>query len=299
MKHQLHLRYPNSRLFLTSIPKNGCTTLKNFFQDIELKHLGKDTSQRDYGPDGMHVHVDRFRFRVSTGPRKDDSHSVLVLRNPYSRVASAWINKFLYAQGDYAIVNRHRNRAFAQLGEMSTQEIRKGFRAFVEELSCSNAFLESDNHWRPQSHFFRDLADYSIVLETTEIHKLPTILADRGVSKELLDSCNLHHFNKSESPVYDFLWSPGTAALVERAYSEDFFALGAARIEVSQPQERADHEIFTELSSADVARINRSRLQSADQLLRLTYESKSWRWTQQFRKLISYSQYLRWRLGAK
>lgn len=299
MIHQLHLHYPNSGILLTSIPKNGCTSLKNYFLDIELAYSGSDLNQREYGFQGMSIHAKRNRFRARSGPKKRDGISVLVLRNPYSRVASAWVNKFLYAQADYAIVNRHRDQPFARLGEMAPEDIRQAFREFVVELNSSDDFRESDNHWRPQSQFYRNLTDYSIVLETTEVIKLPTLLADQGVDEQALNSCVLMHFNRSDSTIYEILWSPGTTELVEAAYAEDFLALKAAGIPVTKPVEKSDDETPKSLSPEDIQKILESRLRSADQHLEVTYASKSWRWTKPLRRLASAFEEIRWRIAGK
>lgn len=299
MTHQLHLYYPKSRLFLTSIPKNGGTSLKNYFFDIEAQSTNLGQAPREHEDHGMGIHkLNKLFLSASTAP-KDDSISVLVLRNPFSRVASVWVNKFLYAQNDYLILDRHREAGFARLGNMSPAEIRLAFASFLTDLSSSRNFLESNSHWRPQRHFYGDSSSYSIVLETEDLGSLPKLLLEHGIDQKVLSRCNLMHFNRSNHLIYEFLWSPGTIKLVEDAYDIDFAALRNAGIKVAKPKEVPDEKVPPSLAQDELQAILRSRLEGAEQLVRIFRTSKTWRYTTPIRRVTSLLEKLLWVLKRK
>jgi hypothetical protein len=282
----VHLYFPKSNLFYTAIPKNGITTLKNFLEDIEHAH-GPTPITKDEGLHGMSVHRRTRRFKARTETPRPQQLSILVLRDPFARIASAWVNKFVFAQGDHFPLWRHRQEPWASLETFSPRELRECFEAFVINLYNSREFLLSDNHWRPQTSFFKDWTDYSIVIEVAKLNRIPDLLREKGVAPHILARSSLRHFNASDSQVFDYLWSPRTVELVETIYEQDFKALASASLLVKPPLPALEAQLPSSLSGDLLEKIIRSRLHSAQRMIAELTESKSWRYTGFIRNVIS------------
>lgn len=280
----MHFYYPKSNIFYTSIDKNANTTLKNYFTAIEQLSHQPGTVLRDFGKHGFEVHKSDHRHKVNLDKPKAQHVSVLVLRNPYSRLASGWVNKFLYAQGDYSTFNRYRHESFANVGSLTPMSIRFAFEEFVKALSNSEYFLHSNVHWRPQSAFFISSSDYSIVTEVSELHRLPKMLEQKGLDPRLLSECPLPYFNKSASAIFDFLWSSETKKLATEVYRQDFELLSSAGISQLEPTVRRVEDLPTSLEDSEIQHILNTRLESADAFAQSILGSKTWRLTTPFRK---------------
>jgi hypothetical protein len=138
--HQLALRhtmmlYKHSVLF-TFIPKVACSTMR-LSVAIENGCI-KDATQ------GNWIHKNNQTFNASLAECINAKYTFVIMRCPFRRLASVFLDKIVSKDPlawSYQI-NRHRS---FNLNDLT-------FREFVLSLDTP-AIINSDIHWRPQSHF--------------------------------------------------------------------------------------------------------------------------------------------------
>lgn len=184
-----HFYFPTINIAFTLVPKTGCTTVKNYLYALEtIASATNPAIPQSFLGEAIHFSaaVGDYEIDEISSSKYSKAHKILVLRNPYKRALSAWANKLLYLTFDIGSFKRHRDASFTPLHFNSISELDKRFEDFTRELANDQTFLFSDQHWRPQSEFIKDLGDYNLILETGQLSKLPIEL-ETVVSKEYLD----------------------------------------------------------------------------------------------------------------
>jgi len=166
----LHRRWPNAQLFVVEnrrilfqpVAKNGCTSLKTLMVDLsdipdkaavrERVHEATDSART-----GLHL-KDRSAEEVARILAAPDYFRFGVVRDPFDRLVSAYVEKFVVKRGaayqHYAtgpVVAAVQGRAEADHAAGIT------FRQFVEHV-IGVPPERLDPHWRPQIDYFRDVA---------------------------------------------------------------------------------------------------------------------------------------------
>ena len=147
-----YLYDPARRLVCAAIPKNACTDLKHWFLSLIEPEKLADPGLR------LHAYV-RATHALARLPRGEieaalrDSFVFAFVRDPLSRVVSAYVEKFCRpAPGELFEPARE---VIAQVaGGGGAEGI--SFRQFVRFLSDA-ADEQMDPHWRPQGAFVRDV----------------------------------------------------------------------------------------------------------------------------------------------
>lgn len=127
------------------IPKNGCSAMR-YSLGIENGFIT--------GPENYRwIHDNLYTFSADQRGLITAGYSFVILRCPYARVASAYLDKIVGNQVD----------AWALLPIYSTDEKAEtlSFKRFVTILK-NRGLLRSNIHWRPQSHFlvYSNYSDY-------------------------------------------------------------------------------------------------------------------------------------------
>ena len=133
--------YPRLELAYTYIPKNACTSFK--------RTLGR--AQGWLSEDARSAHDMNVRWWLSGLARYSGTEErIVVLRDPFDRILSGYLNRFLM-RDDEAAHHAMGTGLAEQLGpDSTTRDVT--FADFVEYLSRTpNRSL--NEHWRPQSDF--------------------------------------------------------------------------------------------------------------------------------------------------
>lgn len=291
-----HYFLPKTKLAFTEIPKTGCTTLKNYLLGLEQEFGQENPGAKAANYLDMQIHGYRGAgvYRVSKPFfwRKKASHRILVLRDPYKRVVSAWANKLLYAQSDFSIYGKYQDEPFTPKDMASLKELNQALELFLEKLVTDPEFLESDRHWRPQHTFVQNLETYDVVLETGNLSSLQDNLRNDPSFRSLVDNRPVPRFNSTRREMLEVLGTERIWQLVEQVYGEDFVLLQAAglpeplrpQVTLSEPDPEA---AFIE---REWAFVRHSRVESELSTLRGSLStlrgslsalrnSRSWRWT--------------------
>jgi len=129
------VHYASGAVF-TFIPKNACTSLR-----VSLAMAnGAIADPADWG----WVHQNNPTFAASLSELARATRTVVVLRCPFSRLASTFLDKIV-----------SRDREFWALSRLSRDTISPDtltFRQFVDWISRPGIF-RADIHWRPQADF--------------------------------------------------------------------------------------------------------------------------------------------------
>jgi hypothetical protein len=148
------------------------------------------------------------------------------LRDPWSRLWSAWQSKFLVRANRY--VRNYRDEPFFPRVPQRASDIVEDFRTFVELAPwTTDPRLAEDLHFRPQVRALQpeaipftriyDLREFGTMTADLHAH-LQTI----GQDKELY----VPRANETPVPMSREVWAGGLKERVEQLYREDFDAFG-------------------------------------------------------------------------
>lgn len=226
MRHALCF-YRRKSIF-TFIPKNACSSLR---LSLALANgVIADESQHRF------IHKNNDLFAATIRDICEHEFSFIILRSPYSRLVSVFLDKFLSrSPGCESIVGFPRHSQ--EFGQFTFEE-------FVSRLHANKQALSSNNHWIPQSRFllFEDYTNY-FRLEDIEHCKdrLAKIigfqlvdarsLTNHGLeSKTLVPIPNSHKTTINalqklkvggQAPTLNSFFTEGITAKVKEIYAED------------------------------------------------------------------------------
>ena len=127
--------YP-SRAIYSFIPKNGCTTLRIALAMGNGVVIGRE--------DWHWIHKNNRTFVASLAELVTAPHSFVILRCPFRRLASAFLDKIVNRSPEFWALHR-------QLHD-TLDSTTFTFSDFVD-LICKPELRKLDIHWRPQSDF--------------------------------------------------------------------------------------------------------------------------------------------------
>jgi hypothetical protein len=282
---------PSTNIVFTVIPKTGCTSLMNYLFDNE--RISKGQNPKNLGEVGLGLGIHRLpelqtlRITSRNLSKFADAVKILVLRNPYERVLSAWLNKFLYAQGDYSIFSERKQEIFTPVWFETVADLNVCFEAFLMQLAKDPDFLNSDPHWRPQSSFVNDAKEFDLVFETSSLSRLQGALAKIPGLTSLVKNRPVPKLNATRPALDGLIGNKAAWLLVDEIYSDDFQLLASAGLVNQTPPTPAllSEQQQSAILASEVPAIFSSRFASQANLLEVIKSSRSWRWNQWLRRL--------------
>lgn len=225
LNHAL-MDYRSNALY-SFIPKNACSTLR---VSLAIKN-GCIPSKKDFN--WIHNNNDTFRATLKEAILAD--YSFVILRCPYRRLVSVFLDKFILRTPDAW--------GYYDLIERKTELNKLTFRQFVESLNMPK-IKNSNIHWRPQVQFllFEEYSDYFCLedLATAKItlkEKTNLELIDaRPLTKHGLDKyTKITDGNFSDTPLeeledlkkqgktpdYPTMYDQELIEMVKKTYKED------------------------------------------------------------------------------
>lgn len=152
------LQHYRSRTILTFIPKNGCTSLR--------VGLARANGVLSDDSDWRWVHQNNETFAADLGDLARADASVVVLRCPHARLASAYLDKIVRRM---PVLHQLSQRLDAPIDVDALT-----FRDFVQLVS-KPGILRSDVHWRPQIDFLV-FQDYTHWLDFADWNRVGAVI---------------------------------------------------------------------------------------------------------------------------
>lgn len=190
----MHLVSHQHELVLITIPKNACVTMRYLFHYLEQGRLEEFEALESRPPGNIHVECRRLYGDRVPGP---GYQVYAVLRNPWSRVASAHADKVARA-GWLRSAGVRSLSDFVRFLEL----------AGVERPSC-------DQHWRAQHTFFGGLGP--IFLRSDRLQEG----ADAMLAKIGQPAIRLPNWKAGVTAPHKGRFSPAEAAVIGRLYARD------------------------------------------------------------------------------
>lgn len=160
--------YPRLRLAYTYIPKNACTLLKRTFGEAQGWLTSASHSAHE-------MRRGRWLRGLASAARAEER--IVVVRDPFDRVLSAYLSKFVLARDDVA--DQAIGGGLAALLPDGATRVDVTFADFVTYLSRTDGrYL--DEHWRPQHEFL--IGRYTRVVRFDDLAAGTAFLAGRGLT---------------------------------------------------------------------------------------------------------------------
>lgn len=209
-------------------PKTGCSTLKSALIELEQTGTAPDTNALDYkiihsSSSPLNVNPPLYPNKTLTRLKSSNYIFFTFVRNPYTRLLSCYVNKFVVKISPVAEIF-HRTFGTFPID----------FEHFVQ-LIATQADHEMNPHWRVQStQIHHDAVPYDFIgrFENYD-HDFKAVFQAIGVAKDQVPQCR--HLNKTphQNPC-PTKFSIKTAKLIYERFKADF-------INFQYPE---DHQIF-------------------------------------------------------
>jgi hypothetical protein len=194
------MTYPGIGVVYNRIKKNANTTTVRLLGTLDTGNFG------DKAPS-----LSRIPYAEIWALRK--SRFLVIVRNPYTRLLSAFLEKF--RREEY----RQRHGDFAQTPA--------GFEAFVDWLAAGN--VDKDGHWREQTHhLFMPLHKFDAVVRFENLRAdMLSFLTSVGLSDpdDALGDIHRRNSTSADTILHEF-YTPRVAKIVAKLYARDFEELG-------------------------------------------------------------------------
>ncbi|MEM1187453.1 MAG: sulfotransferase family 2 domain-containing protein [Pseudomonadota bacterium] len=238
------LRLYKSNAIYSFIPKNACSTMR-----LSLALYNNCLATTD---DFKWIHKNNLTFSADLFSLVTASYTFVILRCPYSRLASVYLDKVVGEETSQKFIDRTFQEVKKSptnfksiLGKRKpdTTVSELSFHEFVIALH-NNRALRNDQHWRPQVEFlvYKDYDDYFCVEEFSKARKALKAKVDlevvdaRGLTLHgtnrftLVEDSELHKassldirrmMQNGECPSHSSLFNDEIIELVGSMYAED------------------------------------------------------------------------------
>jgi hypothetical protein len=241
------------KIFCLSVPKVACTNMRWWFADLAnvSAEVKKNNPKLESSSELM---IHEFFSSISPESVNLDFYQVLpiisesnffsfgLVRNPYSRIFSAWQSKILLQEPLQIIL--FKEKSFLNLPIENISDIKFAFESFLEEILLEKNISNYDPHWAPQSLLLRpDLIQYKIISKIEDTQDLELFLKNHLAASFVNPFLN-KSYNKSIIPYSHKFISNRAAEIINLIYEEDFSLFGYSKDILS-----SDFEIDDKITS--------------------------------------------------
>ena len=180
-----------NKLFYIPVAKCACTSLKSMM--VNLAAVDRPDIATELG---VHLVTDRFNTGVQLKDKPiDKARKILasdqyfkfsVIRDPFQRLVSAYMEKFVYKRhGDRNLLHTRAVISAAQGTDDIDLDQGISFDQFLAYILSQDPF-ELDPHWRPQHHYFLGVPHMSRIFRLENIKALEQyLLQEHGMTVKL------------------------------------------------------------------------------------------------------------------
>lgn len=264
------------------IHKNACTTLRNWFADVESLRDNIEETRKQLAYKLMSrfpeipfeeavkfCDISDFLAKVSPGVVTHTFEKAMtafssekyfrftVVRNPYTRIFSSWADKVL--QGSYPKSRRLFGAAdFYSRPVFTVKQCAENFEEFLSYIDKNREMLYQNTHWAPQFTLTRpDKVTYDCIAKLEDPAPLLEALRDRlGPDAPPPLRAKL---NKTPLAYCREILTPGAQALILKLYAEDFKAFAYDAEPPATPAAVPQADMEAELYRIAERRLRRSQ----------------------------------------
>ncbi|GEM_PF-2413500 len=222
------------KIFYVATPKVACTSLKWWFADIEgLRDELEQCAINSFESTSELAIHDTFH-KVSpniTGLSKTSLIDVLntsdyfkfaLVRNPFTRLFSAWQSKLLYKEPLQS--KNYIDREFFNHPINSIDDIARSFEKFLQHLAENEVPDFWDPHWTPQTTLLHpEIINYTKISKLEDTKDL-SVLLKKHLGENFIDPFQTNHSNESLIPFVPEVITTRSIELIQKLYSCDFTA---------------------------------------------------------------------------
>jgi hypothetical protein len=237
------------KLLYIPVAKCACTSLKSMM--VQLAAVDNPKLVMDLG---VHLITDHFNTGVQLKDKpielareilaSDQYFKFSVIREPFERLVSAYLEKFVYKRHSQRNLV-HTRPVISAVQRTPDIDLQKGisFDEFVQYILQQDPF-DLDAHWRPQHLYFRGVRHMSKIYRLENISQLESYLLEhhdvtvklghenRTMKSDIYlpEACNLpaSEFDKREAIKPDSFLASRHVEAIREYYIEDYEFYGAA-----------------------------------------------------------------------
>jgi hypothetical protein len=229
INHLFHV-FPERKLIYVEVPKAGCTTVKRLLSICAygINHDDNPEAYHSRQQSGLLAPSDVGVKLFESLLRDPETLIFSVVRNPFSRLRSCYLNKF----HDLKISDPENagliNQLMGDVRSLPASDIDRdqlSFDSFVKG-ACATAALGKDGHWALMSAIIPDSNDLGIkVVKLESLAEGLEPVLDRLEASEEIRSSLAKPLNQSV-PRPEVAWTQPLTDAVAQAYAEDFRRFG-------------------------------------------------------------------------
>ncbi len=205
----VYFRSKNHQLIYVVNPKCGCSSIKNAI----MVDNGIKLNTEHY--DNIHAVGRDYNFEVSNPTPYLNHHFFSFVRNPFDRIRSLYINKFL----DYTKISQSKFEYKIYLGGILKQD--DDFASFIKKISIIPRRL-ADRHFKSQTQLL-----YHESPKLDFIGKLETFESDMSVLENKFNFNYIHQIhNKSSQNDHNLLYNKESYEIVRELFRDDIQTFG-------------------------------------------------------------------------
>ena len=219
------------KLIYVATPKVGCTTIKWWFanlvgvtqsilNDMRSQESDIDLKIHDIFPIAAPDIANLSDSSLSGFFEKSEYFSFALVRNPYSRIFSAWQSKLLLREP--LQYESYKDLDFLDVPLVTREDIAKAFELFLEHLNATEAPSFRDIHWSSQfSHLRPDLLPNLHISHLENTEQLRDRLRNH-LNTDYIDPLSSRPRNDSLIPYSRSLLTEKAVLLIRTLYKDDF-----------------------------------------------------------------------------
>ncbi len=257
------------RLVYVSTPKVGCTSLKWWFANLTGNTekiravLDSDESTPDLkihdafprvAPDVIGLSSERLEKAL----KAEGVFRFAVVRNPFTRIFSAWQSKLLLREP--LQIDPYKDFEFFKLSIASVADIALAFQSFLEHLADCEAPFYKDVHWTPQLDLLNPgIVNYSLVSKIEDTDELAGALATH-LSGEGGNPFYYKRSNESLLPFHRQFITSKSENLIRQLYREDFSTFSYTEEIPPQSRQLSSQAFDSAIQAIELVRSKHQRL---------------------------------------
>ena len=185
------------------IAKNGCTSIKNYFFELNCDQIASDYRNIIYEKHRIHsltdFHITNNMFcdftpKAILDITQNNPLHIIIIRDPLERIISSFWDKFVVNMNCEFTNSNLKEEVFKYFKEKGKCIKKLNFEDFINFLFSTNPH-SYNTHWIPQSYYFKNIQN-KIIFNLNKIHNFYDFMRDITGSSLSIKSLNANPINE-------------------------------------------------------------------------------------------------------